>query len=72
MLEAIADKEGVTVGEEEIQAEMTNLAHGLQLPVEEIRKMVESGGDSSRQEFVDRIRAEKALQLVYQLSVIQG
>lgn len=72
VLEAIADKEGVTVGEQEIQAEMTNLAQGLQLPVEEIRKMVESGGDSSRQEFVDRLRAEKALQLVYQMSVIQG
>lgn len=72
VLEAIADKEGVTVGDQEIHIEMTNLAQGLQMPVEEIRKMVESGGDSSRQEFVDRIRAEKALQLVYQMSVIQG
>jgi len=51
---------------------MTNLAKGLQLPVEEIQKMVESGGENSRQEFVDRIRAEKALQLVYKMSVIQG
>lgn len=72
VLEAIADKEGVTVGEEDIQAEITKLASGLQMPVEEIQKMVESGGDSSRQEFADRIRAEKALQLVYQMSVIQG
>jgi len=72
VLEAIADKEGVTVGEQDIQAEITKLAQGLQLPVEEIQKMVESGGDSSRQEFADRIRAEKALQLVYQMYVIQG
>jgi len=33
---------------------------------------VESGGDNSLQEFEDRIRAEKALQLVYQFAVIQG
>lgn len=72
ILEAIADKEGISVTEQEIQAEFTKLAQGLQLPVEDIQKMVESGGESSRQEFEDRIRAEHALQLVYQHAVIQG
>ncbi|MYD31050.1 MAG: trigger factor, partial [Nitrospira sp. SB0661_bin_20] len=72
VLEAIADKEGISVSEQEIEEELTNLAKGLQVPLDDIRKMVESGGESSLQEFEDRIRAEKALQLVYQFAVIQG
>ena len=72
VLEAIADKEGVSVSEQEIQDEFTKLARSLQVPLEDIQKMVESGGQSSRQELEDRIRAEKTLQLVYQFAVIQG
>ncbi len=72
VLEAIAHKEGLSVSDQDIQEEFTKLAQGLQVPLEEIQKMVESGGQSSRQEFEDRIRAEKALQLVYQYAVIQG
>ena len=72
LLEAIADKEGVSVNDQEIQEEFTKLAQGLRVPMAEIQKMVESGGQSSRQEFEDRIRADKALQLVYQHAVIQG
>jgi len=72
VLEAIADKEGISVSEQEIEEEFTKLAKGLQVPLDDIRKMVESGGDNSLQEFEDRIRAEKALQLVYQFAVIQG
>lgn len=72
VLDAIADKEGISVSEQEIDEEFTKLASGLQVPLEDIRKMVESGGESSRQEFVDRIRAEKTLQLVYQFAVVQG
>ncbi len=72
VLEAIANKEGISVSDQDIQEEFTKLAQGLQVPLEDIQKMVESGGQSSRQEFEDRIRAEKALQLVYQYAVIQG
>ena len=72
LLEAIADKEGVSVSDQEIQAEFIKLSQGLRVPLAEIQKMVESGGQSSRQEFEDRIRADKALQLVYQHAVIQG
>ncbi|MDT7042615.1 trigger factor [Candidatus Nitronereus thalassa] len=72
ILEAIADKEGVSISEEEIQEEITKLAHSLQIPVENIQEMIKSGGESSRQEFQDRLRSEKALQLVYQFAVIQG
>jgi len=72
ILEAIADKEGISVSEQEIQDEITKLAHSLQIPLENIQEMIRSGGETSRQEFEDRIRAEKALQLVYQFAVIQG
>lgn len=72
ILESIAEKEGVVVSEEELQEEITKLAQSLQIPVENIQEMIKSGGDTSRQEFHDRIRAEKALQLVYQFAVIQG
>ncbi len=72
VLEAIADKEGISVSEQEIDEEFTKLAKGLQVPLDDIRKMVESGGEGSLQEFEDRIRSEKALQLVYQFAVIQG
>ncbi len=72
ILEAIADKEGVSVSDLEIQEEFAKLARGLRVPLEEIQKMVESGGQRSRQEFEDRIRADKALDLVYRHAVIQG
>ncbi len=72
ILEAIADKEGVTVSDEEILEEIKKLAQSLQIKVENIQEMIQSGGDASRQEFHDRILAEKALQLVYQFAVIQG
>lgn len=72
ILEAIADKEGITVEEQDIQDEVMRLARGLKLPMEDIRKMVEAGGEGSQEEFRDRIRADKALQLVYQFAFIQG
>ncbi len=72
LLEAIADKEGVSVSDREIQEEFARLAQSLRVPLADIQKMVESGGPSSRREFEDRIRADKALQLVYQHAVIQG
>jgi trigger factor len=72
VLEAIADKEGISISEQEIQEEITKLAQSLQIPVENIQDMIRSGGETSRQEFQDRLRSEKALQLVYQFAVIQG
>ena len=72
VLEAIADKEGLTVDSDEVEDEIKKLASTAKLPEEEVRKMVEAGGRNSREEFEERIRAEKALQLVYQFSVIQG
>ncbi|WP_447969728.1 trigger factor [Nitrospira sp. M1] len=72
ILESITEKEGLTVEDEDIEAEMIKLAQQVKLPVEEVRKMVEAGGQQSREEFRERLLAEKALQLVYQFSVVQG
>ena len=72
ILESIAEKEQVTVDDQDVQDEIARLAKSLKLPVEDILRMVQAGGDESRREFRDRLLSEKALQLVYQFSVIQG
>ena len=72
ILESISDKEGLTVDDDDLEEEMTKLAKQVKLPVEEVKKMVDAGGQQSREEFRERILAEKALNLVYQFSVIQG
>ncbi len=72
ILDEIAAKEGLEIGEEEVEAEIQRLAQSLKLPVPEIQKMIESGGAGSQEEFRERMKAEKALQFVYQQAVIQG
>ena len=72
ILDAISEKEGIQISEEEVQAEIQKLATTLKLPVEEIQRMVEAGGPSAQEEFRERMKAEKALQFVYQNAVIQG
>jgi trigger factor len=72
ILDAIAQKEGLYVTENEVQAEIQKLATSLKLPVAEIKRMVEAGGQGAQEEFRERMKAEKALQFVYQNAVIQG
>lgn len=72
ILEAIADKEGLTVEEEDMQADIQRLADELKMPIEHIRKLVLAGGEQSRDELKGRILAEKALDCVYRHSVLQG
>ncbi len=72
ILECLADKEGLSVEDDDIDAEMTKLAQSVKMPVEEVKKMLDAGGQQSREEFRERILAEKALQLVYEFCVIQG
>jgi len=72
ILDAIAQKEGLHVSEDEVQAEVQKLATSLRLPVAEIQRMVEAGGQGAQEEFRERMKAEKALQFVYQNAVIQG
>ncbi|MCA9458395.1 MAG: hypothetical protein KC587_17140, partial [Nitrospira sp.] len=72
ILDAIVQKEGLHVTEDEVNAEIQKLATSLKLPVGEIQRMVEAGGQGAQEEFRERMKAEKALQFVYQNAVIQG
>ncbi len=72
ILEAIADREGLTVTSEDVQGEIMRLANELKLPVEDVQRMIQAGGEDSLEEFRARIRADKALDFVYRHSVIQG
>jgi trigger factor len=72
ILDAISQKEGIQVSEEEVASEVQKLAETLKLPVAEIQRMVEAGGSGAQEEFRERMKAEKALQFVYQNAVIQG
>ena len=72
ILEAIAEKERLTVDEEDLTAEIERLASQVRLPVDEIRRMVDAGGEESREELKSRILADKALDFVYRNAVIQG
>ena len=72
ILEAVAQKEEIEIGQEEVEAEVQKLAQTLKMPGAEIRRMIEAGGPGAQEEFRERMKAEKALQFVYQNAVIQG
>ncbi len=72
ILESISEKEGLSVEDDDMEEEITKLAGTVKMPVDEIRKMIDAGGQQSREEFRERILAEKAIQLVYQFAVVQG
>ncbi len=72
ILEVIAEREGLGVGEEDITAEIERLATDLKLSAEEVRKLVLAGGEESREELKARILADKAVDFVYRHAVIQG
>jgi len=71
ILEAIADKERLTVEEEDVSAEIERMASELKLSAEEVRRMVEAGGEESGDGLRGRILADKALDFVYRHAVIQ-
>ncbi len=72
ILDAISQKEGLEISDDDVQAEVEKLATTLKLPVGEIQRMIEAGGQGAQEEFRERMKAEKALQFVYQNAVIQG
>lgn len=71
ILEAIAEREGLMVEEEDVANEIQRLATSLRLAPEEVRRVVEAGGEDSMDEFKGRILADKALDFVYRHAVIQ-
>jgi trigger factor len=72
ILEAIAAKEGISVSQEDMNNEVTRLASELRVPMADLVKMIQSGGQDSIEELRSRILADKALDFVYRNSMIQG
>ena len=72
ILEAIASKENITVTQEDMNNEVNRLATELRVPVADLVKMIQAGGQDSIEELRARILADKALDFVYRNAVIQG
>ncbi len=72
VLEAIAEKEGLTVTQEDVNTEIVRLASELKMPTAELVKMIKAGGQESTDDLRTRILVDKALDFVYRNSVIQG
>ena len=72
ILEAVAEKEGLSVSQEDLNNEVTRLAAELRVPMADLVKMIQAGGQDSIEELRARILADKALDFVYRHAVIQG
>lgn len=72
ILEAVAEKEGLTVTDEDVRTEVARLAAQVKMPPAEIERMVQAGGQEALDEMRGRILADKALDFVYRHAVIQG
>ena len=72
VLEAIAEKEGLTVTQDDLNAEIVRLAAELKMPAADLVKMIKAGGQESIDELRARILEGKALDFVYRNAVIQG
>ena len=72
VLETIAEKEGLTVTQDDLNAEIMRLASELKMPANDLVKMIKAGGQESIDELRNRTLADKALDFVYRNAVIQG
>lgn len=72
VLEAIAEKEGLTVTQDDFNAEIMRLASELKTPAADLVKMIKAGGQDSIDDLRTRILVDKALDFVYRNAVIQG
>ncbi len=72
ILEAVAQKEGLSVTKEDVNNEVLRLATELRLPVADLVKIIQAGGQDSIEEMRARILVDKALDFVYRHAVIQG
>jgi trigger factor len=72
VLEEIAEKEGMTVTQDDFNTEIMRLASDLKMPAAELVKMIKAGGQESIEELRTRILVDKALDFVYRNAVIQG
>ena len=72
ILEAVAQKEGLSVTKEDVNNEVSRLATELRLPATDLVKIIQAGGQDSIEELRARILVDKALDFVYRHAVIQG
>jgi trigger factor len=72
ILEAVAEKENLTVTQEDLNNEIHRLAMELKIAQADLVKMIQAGGQDSIDELRARILAEKSLDFVYRNAVIQG
>ncbi len=72
ILETIAEKEHLTVTQDDINDEVNRLATELKIAQPELVKMIQAGGQDSIEELRARILADKSLDFVYRNAVIQG
>jgi trigger factor len=72
ILEAVAEKEGLSVSQEDLNNEVSRLSTELRVPMADLVKMIQAGGQDSIEELRARILADKALDFVYRHAVIQG
>ncbi|MGH7183912.1 MAG: trigger factor, partial [Nitrospiraceae bacterium] len=72
VLETIAEKEGLTVTQDDLNAEIVRLASDLKMSPDDLVKMIKAGGQESIDELRNRTLADKALDFVYRNAVIQG
>ena len=72
ILEAIADKEGLRLSNQELNEEIARLASEVKMSVEEVTRMIQAGGQESLEDLRSRVLADKTLDFVYRHSVIQG
>jgi trigger factor len=72
VLETIAEKEGLTVTQEDFNSEIMRLASELKMPAADLVKMIKAGGQESIDDLRTRILVDKALDFVYRNAVIQG
>ena len=71
VLEAIAQKEAITVAESDVDQECRLMARAMKVEPAEIKKLLLSGGQEAVEDLRSRILADKALQFVYQKAIIQ-
>ena len=72
VLEEIAEKEGLTVTQDDFNAEIMRLASELKMPAADLVKMIKAGGQESIDDLRTRVLVDKALDFVYRNAVIQG
>ena len=72
ILEALAAKEGISVTNEDLNHEIARLAAEVKLSADEVRRMIQSGGQDTLDDLQARILADKALDFVYRHAMIQG